>query len=391
MRDQNLRGRARDSRHIVVLGVPESRVAEAIDGLRELRGVAERSNARTSAYQRDEVERRDGKSHNVTSLDGQSCDNPNHMKPMVTERLTIRPFTLDDAAFIITLVNDSDWLRFIGDKAVKTEEDARRYLTAGPIAMYELHGFGLCAIERNQRSSDDWNVWLDPARRSGGRGYRLCLGAGSTRAGLRTGSSTGSSRTWANHTAYPQDRGDHRSRQRCVNARARRVGMRFERHLHIGEGAKRVALYAVDAEAFDAANDVGMATRSSMPRHSAVIFASRITLPHLAVSVPINDSNSAGVLPTGIVPISSNFCLTSGSFTMAATSSATRLMTAGGVPAGAKIPAHVLPVKLDALLDEGRNVGQRRQTRFARDPDQSHLAGLPGLIKPTAASMNNWM
>src|SRR6187402_1723669 len=72
------------------------------------------------------------------------------MKPIVTERLTIRAFTLDDAAFIVTLVNDPDWLRFIGDKAVKTREDARRYLATGPLAMYERYGFGLCAIERNK-------------------------------------------------------------------------------------------------------------------------------------------------------------------------------------------------------------------------------------------------
>lgn len=34
--------------------------------------------------------------------------------------------TLDDAAFIVELVNDPDWLQFIGDKAVASEEDARK-------------------------------------------------------------------------------------------------------------------------------------------------------------------------------------------------------------------------------------------------------------------------
>lgn len=71
------------------------------------------------------------------------------MRTLRTERLTIRRFTLDDAAFIVRLLNDPDWLRFIGDKSVHSEDDARRYLTSGPLAMYERHGVGLCAVESN--------------------------------------------------------------------------------------------------------------------------------------------------------------------------------------------------------------------------------------------------
>ncbi len=37
-----------------------------------------------------------------------------------TDRLTIREFSLDDGPFILELLNDPDWLRFIGDKAVRT-------------------------------------------------------------------------------------------------------------------------------------------------------------------------------------------------------------------------------------------------------------------------------
>ena len=65
-----------------------------------------------------------------------------------TERLTIRPFTLDDAAFILELVNDADWLRFIGDKNLRCLDDARRYLREGPMAMWAKHGHGLCCVER---------------------------------------------------------------------------------------------------------------------------------------------------------------------------------------------------------------------------------------------------
>ena len=60
-----------------------------------------------------------------------------------TGRLHLRWLTLDDAPFIFRLVNDPSWLRFIGDRGVRTEEDARGFLQKGPLAMYQRRGFGL--------------------------------------------------------------------------------------------------------------------------------------------------------------------------------------------------------------------------------------------------------
>jgi len=63
-----------------------------------------------------------------------------------TPRLRIRAFTVDDAPFAYELVNDPDWIRNIGDRNVRTLEDARGYLERGPIAMQEKHGFSLFAV-----------------------------------------------------------------------------------------------------------------------------------------------------------------------------------------------------------------------------------------------------
>ena len=70
------------------------------------------------------------------------------MKALQTERLTMRPFSEDDAAFILELVNDADWLRFIGDKNLHSLEDAQRYLREGPMAMVAQRGHGLACVER---------------------------------------------------------------------------------------------------------------------------------------------------------------------------------------------------------------------------------------------------
>ena len=68
-----------------------------------------------------------------------------------TERLRLRRLSLDDAAFIVDLLNEPSFLRFIGDKGVRTLDDARAYLREGPMASYERHGFGLYLVEGKER------------------------------------------------------------------------------------------------------------------------------------------------------------------------------------------------------------------------------------------------
>ena len=60
-----------------------------------------------------------------------------------TSRLMLRWLDLGDAEFIYQLVNDPQWLRFIGDKQVADLDGARRYIEDGPRAMYRQFGFGL--------------------------------------------------------------------------------------------------------------------------------------------------------------------------------------------------------------------------------------------------------
>ncbi|HEV8124852.1 MAG TPA: GNAT family N-acetyltransferase [Gemmatimonadales bacterium] len=64
-----------------------------------------------------------------------------------TERLSLCELTADDAPFILELLNDSSFLRFIGDKGVRTLEDAREYIRKGPVDSYQRHGFGLYLVK----------------------------------------------------------------------------------------------------------------------------------------------------------------------------------------------------------------------------------------------------
>ena len=69
------------------------------------------------------------------------------MTVLETERLSLRKFTVDDAEFILTLLNEPAFLRYIGDKKVRNLEDARQYILTGPVASYERYGFGLLLVE----------------------------------------------------------------------------------------------------------------------------------------------------------------------------------------------------------------------------------------------------
>lgn len=65
-----------------------------------------------------------------------------------TERLELVHLTVEDAPFILELVNDPAWLRFIGDRGVHTLAQAVVYLQNGPLASYAANGYGLYLVRR---------------------------------------------------------------------------------------------------------------------------------------------------------------------------------------------------------------------------------------------------
>jgi RimJ/RimL family protein N-acetyltransferase len=67
---------------------------------------------------------------------------------LVTSRLALRQFTLEDAPFVVALLNSPGWLRFIGDRGVRDEASARAYLERGVLPSYAAHGFGLYHVSR---------------------------------------------------------------------------------------------------------------------------------------------------------------------------------------------------------------------------------------------------
>lgn len=67
-----------------------------------------------------------------------------------TKRLTVVPFDQGDTGFILELLNSPGWIRYIGDRKVKTATDALAYLDNGPLASYREHGFGLWRVDHQE-------------------------------------------------------------------------------------------------------------------------------------------------------------------------------------------------------------------------------------------------
>lgn len=70
------------------------------------------------------------------------------MNILETERLLLRTMRPDDAPFYLALVNEPSWLEHIGDKGIRTVEQARANILSGPMLMQRRLGYSLYLIER---------------------------------------------------------------------------------------------------------------------------------------------------------------------------------------------------------------------------------------------------
>ncbi len=59
-----------------------------------------------------------------------------------TQRLIITKITLEDAPFFVELMNTPHWLKYIGDRNIKTVQDAEENLKKGILKSYKEHGYG---------------------------------------------------------------------------------------------------------------------------------------------------------------------------------------------------------------------------------------------------------
>jgi RimJ/RimL family protein N-acetyltransferase len=162
-----------------------------------------------------------------------------------TARLRLRSATPDDAAFYFDLVNDPAFIEHIGDRGIRTLDQAREALLSGPIAMQETRGhslyvaelkeggaaIGMCGlIKRDTLDEIDLGYAYLPAWR--GQGYAW----EAARAVLDFAPTLGIRRLLA--ITSPNNI--------ASNGLLRKLGMRFERFIHLVPEDAGTNLYSIE-------------------------------------------------------------------------------------------------------------------------------------------------
>lgn len=63
-----------------------------------------------------------------------------------TDRLILSKVTLKDAPFFLELMNSPKWVKYIGDRNIRTIEDAEDHLKSTILKCYAEHGFGFYKV-----------------------------------------------------------------------------------------------------------------------------------------------------------------------------------------------------------------------------------------------------
>lgn len=160
-----------------------------------------------------------------------------------TARLRLRHLLDADAPFILELLNEPDFIRNIGDRQVRTLEDARNYIQHGPMVSYSQHGFGLFLVELQENSLpigicgllkreylDDIDVGFALLESYRGRGYAFEAAAAAMRHGQQD---LGISRIVA--ITAP----DNQASMKLL----RKLGLEFERMLRLPDQARDTRLF----------------------------------------------------------------------------------------------------------------------------------------------------
>lgn len=74
------------------------------------------------------------------------------MKILETERTILREVVETDAGFVLDLLNQPSFIEYIGDRNVRTVEQARDYIESRFAASYRKFGFGMWAVELKETS-----------------------------------------------------------------------------------------------------------------------------------------------------------------------------------------------------------------------------------------------
>ena len=73
---------------------------------------------------------------------------------LATQRLELRWLTLDDTPLMFAVWNDPAFVRYVADRGIRTLEQARAAVEAGPLRLYADYGYGPFRVRRRVDDAD---------------------------------------------------------------------------------------------------------------------------------------------------------------------------------------------------------------------------------------------
>lgn len=72
------------------------------------------------------------------------------MNEIITDRMCLKGVTVEDASFILELLNMPKWIQFIGDRDVKNNAEAVEYISNRMLPAMKTNGFGNYVLVRKE-------------------------------------------------------------------------------------------------------------------------------------------------------------------------------------------------------------------------------------------------
>jgi RimJ/RimL family protein N-acetyltransferase len=170
------------------------------------------------------------------------------MSVIETERLKLRRLGVADAEFIRELLSEPSFIENIGDRGVRSNEDACRYILNGPVRSYDRLGFGLYLVELKETGAaigicgllkrdalEDVDIGFAFLPKFWGKGYAYEAAAAVMEYGRNV---LGLERIVA--VTAPKNEASMRV--------LRKIGMRFERMIVMSEDGKESRLFVPDVD-----------------------------------------------------------------------------------------------------------------------------------------------
>ena len=168
------------------------------------------------------------------------------MNIIETKNLYLRIPSLSDASVLLSLFNQEDCIKYIGDKNLKSIKDTKLFIEEKFLAMYREQGFCLFVIELKSSSVAVGICGLVKRDGLDGIDIGFALLSGYQKQGIITEAALATKDYACNSLKLKRLLGITDVNNLASIAVLEKIGLRFDRHIKLRENTPHINLFSVD-------------------------------------------------------------------------------------------------------------------------------------------------